>query len=105
MKYTIPGNENEIWVMLGDMRELWNLTEWDHRKVAAYVHSVADRLFLVWENMRNYLKDELSKIWYDMSKVTEFDDSVSLWNYVKEELKNAEDRKLIIWKGNWSINW
>ncbi len=92
--------ENEIWVMLGDMRELWNLTEWDHRKVAAYVHSVADRLFLVWDCMKNYLKDELSKIWYDMSKVTEFNDSVSLWNFVKGELKKSGERKLIIWKGS-----
>lgn len=92
--------ESEIWVMLWDMRELWNLTEWDHRKIAPNVYSVADRLFLVWENMKNFLKDELWKIWYDMGKIFEFDNSVSLWNFVKEELKKSNTRKLIVWKGS-----
>lgn len=93
-------SDSEIWLMLGDMRELWKLTESDHRKIATYVHSVADRVFLVWENMQKYLKDELEKIWYDMSKVEEFTDSVTLGNRVKEELKNSNSRKLIIWKGS-----
>lgn len=93
-------SDSEIWVMLGDMRELWKLTESDHRKIASYVYSVADRLFLVWENMRKYLKDELEKIWYDMSKLEEFDDSVTLGNFVKDELKKSNWRKLIIGKGS-----
>ena len=86
--------------MLWDMRELWKLTESDHRKIASYVLSVADRLFLVWENMTKYLKDELSKIGYDMDKVEEFPDSVSLWNFVKDELKKSDWRKLVVWKGS-----
>lgn len=92
--------DSEIWVMLWDMRELWKLTESDHRKIASYVLSVADRLFLVWENMTKYLKDELSKIGYDMDKVEEFPDSVSLWNFVKDELKKSDWRKLVVWKGS-----
>ena len=93
-------SDSEIRVMLWDMRELGKLTESDHRKIASYVHSVADRLFLVWENMRKYLKDELEKIWYDMSKVEEFDDSVTLGNFVKEELKKSNWKKLVVWKGS-----
>lgn len=93
-------SDSEIWLMLWDMRELGKLTESDHRKIASYVHSVADRLFLVWENMRKYLKDELEKIWYDMSKVEEFDDSVTLGNFVKEELKKSKWKKLVVWKGS-----
>lgn len=92
--------DSEIWLMLGDMRELGNLTECDHRKIAAYVHSIADRVFLVWECMQKYLKDELDKIWYDMSKVEEFTDSISLWNRVKDELKNSNWKTLVIWKGS-----
>lgn len=92
--------ESEIWLMLGDMRELWDLTEKDHRKIAPYVHSVADRVFLVWENMRKFLKDELWKVWYDMSKVEEFSDSVTLWDRVKDELKKTDSKILIIWKGS-----
>jgi len=93
-------SDSEIWLMLWDMRELWKLTESDHRKIATYVHSVADRVFLVWENMQKYLKDELEKIWYDMSKVEEFTDSVTLGNRVKEELKKSDWKKLVIWKGS-----
>ena len=93
-------SDSEIWLMLWDMRELWKLTESDHRKIATYVHSVADRVFLVWENMQKYLKDELEKIWYDMSKVEEFTDSVTLWNRVKDELKKSDWKKLVIWKGS-----
>ena len=93
-------SDSEIWLMLWDMRELWKLTESDHRKIATYVHSVADRVFLVWENMQKYLKDELEKIWYDMSKVEEFTDSVTLGNRVKDELKKSGWKKLVIWKGS-----
>ena len=93
-------SDSEIRVMLWDMRELWKLTESDHRKIATYVHSVADRVFLVWENMQKYLKDELEKIWYDMSKVEEFTDSVTLGNRVKDELKKSDWKKLVIWKGS-----
>lgn len=94
--------KSEIWVMLGDMRELWNLTESDHRKIASNVYSVADRLFLVWENMQKYLKDELEKIWYDMEKIVEFKHSRDLWEYVKSELEKQERPVLVIWK--WSQN-
>ncbi len=92
--------DRDIWIMLWDMRELWNLTESDHRKVAWYVHSLADKLFLVWESMNNYLKDELEKIWFDMSLVHSFDDSISLWNFVKQELKKDKKKKLIVAKGS-----
>jgi len=30
-------SDREVWVMLGDMRELGDLTESDHRKIATYV--------------------------------------------------------------------
>jgi len=92
--------DREIWLMLWDMRELWDLTESDHRKVAGYVYSVADRVFLIWENMNNYFKDELEKIWFDMNIVHQFDDAISLWNFVKDKLKKEKTRKLIIWKGS-----
>ena len=94
--------DSEIWVMLWDMRELWELTESEHRRIAPHVHSVADRLFLVWDNMKNVLKDELEKIGYDMSKVCEFKHSRELGNFVKDELKKQDKMVLVIWK--WSQN-
>jgi len=92
--------DRDIWVMLGDMRELWDLTESDHRKVAAYVHSMADRVFLVGESMDKYMQDELEKIWFDMNLVEHFNDSIELWEYVKTELIKSDNPKLIIWKGS-----
>lgn len=92
--------DREIWLMLGDMRELWDLAESDHRKVAAYVHSMADRVFLVWESMERYMKDELEKIWFDMKLVEHFDNSIELWEYVKTELIKSDNPKLIVWKGS-----
>lgn len=92
--------DREIWVMLWDMRELWDLTEKDHRKIAAYVQWVADRVFLVWENMDKYFVDELEKIWYDMNLVQHFVDSIQLWEHVKTELIKSDNAKLIIWKGS-----
>lgn len=92
--------DRDVWLMLWDMRELWDLTESDHRKVAAYVHSMADRVFLVWDSMGKYMQDELEKIWFDMSLVEHFDNSIELWEYVKTELIKSDKPKLIIWKGS-----
>jgi len=92
--------DREIWLMLWDMRELWDLTESDHRRVAAYVHSIADRVFLVWDSMQQYMLDELEKIWYDMNLVEHFSDSIQLWEHVKTELIKSDKPKLIVWKGS-----
>jgi UDP-N-acetylmuramyl pentapeptide synthase len=92
--------DREIWLMLGDMRELWDLTESDHRKVAAYVNAIADRVFLVWESMEKYLKDELDKTGFDMKLVESFVDSAQLWGHVRKELLKSKKKQLIIWKGS-----
>ena len=92
--------DREIWLMLGDMRELWDLTESDHRKLAAYVHSIADKVFLVWESMGKYMMDELEKIWFNMDLVKHFDNSIELWEHVKSELMKSDSPKLIVWKGS-----
>ena len=39
--------ERKIAMLLGDMRELGEHTEQEHRKVAAYVQAVADDIFLL----------------------------------------------------------
>ncbi len=92
--------KREIWVLLWDMRELWDLTESDHRKIAAYIQWIADRVFLVWDNMKKYFMDELEKIWFDMDFVEHFEDSVQLWEYVKLELIKSDIPKLLVIKGS-----
>lgn len=56
-------------LVLGDMRELGELTEREHRLLASYVSGVADRIFLVGEYMNAHLFDELQKFGYDMNRV------------------------------------
>jgi UDP-N-acetylmuramoyl-tripeptide--D-alanyl-D-alanine ligase len=53
---------SEIRLVLGDMRELGDLTEKEHRLLAGYVSQVADKLFLMGEQMTTHLADEIKKI-------------------------------------------
>ena len=78
-------SDKPFWVVLWDMRELWDFTESEHRKICAYLQSVADRIFLVWNSTKFFVIDELSKIWYDMSKVKHFDSSLELGKFVIED--------------------
>jgi len=59
----------KMWLVLGDMRELGDWTEREHRLLASYVSGVADRVFLVGEYMNAHLVDELQKFGYDMNRV------------------------------------
>lgn len=52
----------EIRLILGDMRELGELTEQEHRRLAGYVSQSADQVFLLGEAMGSFLGDELEKI-------------------------------------------
>ena len=54
--------DRPFWLVLGDMRELGDLTEKEHRLLAGYVSQVADRVFLVGEQMTTHMADELEKI-------------------------------------------
>lgn len=49
-------------LVLGDMRELGDLTEREHRMIAGYVSQVAEKIILVGKYMTDYLADELEKI-------------------------------------------
>jgi len=104
--YSIKKNcfpKSEIWVILGDMRELWDLTESEHRKLAWYVSQAWDKLFLLWESMNNYLADELDKIWATQNltvckSLKELEKDIE--NSLKE--KNDSNPTLLIFK--WSQN-
>ena len=54
--------QRKIILVLGDMRELGDLTEREHRMIAGYVSQVADRVILVGQYMTDYLADELEKV-------------------------------------------
>jgi UDP-N-acetylmuramoyl-tripeptide--D-alanyl-D-alanine ligase len=53
---------SEIRIILGDMRELGDLTEQEHRLLAGYVSQVADKLFLMGPQMTTHFADEIQKV-------------------------------------------
>lgn len=55
-------DSRKIMLVLGDMRELGDLTETEHRLLAAYVQQSADQVVLLGTSMHQYLADELIKI-------------------------------------------
>ena len=104
--YTIRQNcfsKSEIWLILWDMRELWDLTESEHRKLAWYVSQSADQLFLLGKSMNDYLADELDKLWLTKNlsvckSLKELNKTIETW------LKNRTDKNPVIIVFKWSQN-
>ena len=96
---------SEIWLILWDMRELWDLTETEHRKLAWYVSQSADKLFLLWECMNKYLADELKKIWLTNNLITT-KSLKDLEKNIEEELKTYEksSKNTVMLVFKWSQN-
>lgn len=94
--------QRKMWLVLGDMRELGELTEREHRLLAGYLSGVADRLFLVGEYMNNHLIDELKKMWYDMNTVIMCTSALDAGRHIRKMLKESGLECLVICK--WSQN-
>ena len=92
----------KVWMVLWDMRELGDLTEREHRLLAWYVSQFADKVFLIWKQMCEYLADELDKVWYDKSLIYKFNKANEAWKIIKNSLKEPWDEILLICK--WSQN-
>ncbi len=104
--YTIRNNcfsKSEIWLVLWDMRELWDLTESEHRKLAGYVSQSADQLFLLGKSMNDYLADELEKIWAT-NNLTVCKTLKELNKTVEDKLKEKKDKNPVILVFKWSQN-
>lgn len=104
--YSIRKNcfpNSEIWLILWDMRELWDLTETEHRKLAGYVSQSWDRLFLLWKYMKNYLADELEKI-SATKNLTVCSSLKDLEKNIEWKLKEKSDNNPIILVFKWSQN-
>ncbi|HRX64020.1 MAG TPA: Mur ligase family protein [Candidatus Absconditabacterales bacterium] len=93
-------SDREVWVMLGDMRELGDLTESDHRKIATYVQGIADRIFTVGDSMQQYFLNEMEKIGFDMDKIKHFENSIYLGDFVKFEIENNKKEIIVVGKGS-----
>ena len=92
-------------LVLGDMRELWEFAEQEHRKMAGLASQVADIMLVVGPNMNKYFLDELTKLWFtnDLQKgkfAQGFKNSKELGIWLREFLKKSRDKYLILFKGS-----
>lgn len=101
IKNTLFPNKKLI-LCLGDMRELGDFMESEHRSLASIVSQSADIVFLVWENMNKYLYDELIKFWFNENNMKWFTKSHELGDHLKDFLIKSNDKFIILFK--WSQN-
>ena len=104
--YTIRNNcfpKSEIWLILWDMRELWDLTESEHRKLAWYVSQSGDQLFLLGKSMNDYLADELEKFWATKN-LTICKNLKELNKIIENKLKEKNYKNPVLLVFKWSQN-
>ncbi len=87
-------------LVLGDMRELGDLTEREHRMIAGYVSQVADKVILLGKYMTDYLADELEKVGYDPKLIEKFYDAHIAGKHIQKLLKELGDEYLVVCKGS-----
>ena len=87
-------------LVLWDMRELGDLTQQEHRLLAGYVHQSSDQLILLGNYMREYLADELNKIWYPEEKLQVVDSISKVEKAISKILKNTDEKWIILFKGS-----
>lgn len=93
--------ERKLVFCLGEMRELWNESKFSHEWLAKQILH-ADRLFLIWQDIHDYLLPELFVLWYAPDRVTWFSDAISLWNALDTYLSEQQELSLVLFK--WSQN-
>lgn len=92
--------QRKMWLVLGDMRELGDLTQREHRMLAGYVSQSADHVVLVGKHMSDYLADELEKVGYDKNKIDKFYDATIAGKHIQKMLQEAGDECLVVCKGS-----
>ncbi len=93
--------QRKVILVLGDMRELGELTEREHRLIAGYVSQVADHVVLVGKYMTDYLADELEKVGYDPKRIEKFYDANIAGKHIQNLLRQQKEKDyLIVCKGS-----
>ena len=92
--------KRKVMLVLWDMRELGDLTQQEHRLLAGYVHQSSDQLILLGNYMREYLADELTKIWYPEDKLQVVDSISKVEKAISKILKNTDEKWIILFKGS-----
>ncbi len=94
---------HKIIACLGDMRELGDFEEQEHRLLAWPVSQIADVVVAVGTNSVNHFSDELRKIWYPSEQIFPYLSSVLAGEKIKEIIKeNSHQNYIVVFK--WSQN-
>ena len=92
--------QRKVLLVLGDMRELGDLTEKEHRLLAAYIQQSADFVVLLWTSMHHFLADELGKIWFPLSQFQLCHSASEVGKFVLEFLKKSDEKWILLFKGS-----
>lgn len=94
-------SERQLVFCLGEMRELWDESKSAHEGLAKQVIH-ADKLFVIWQDMRDYFLPELFSAWYAADRVELFSDPSALGDALDAYLATQESLALVLFK--WSQN-
>lgn len=94
------GFKRKVLLILWDMRELWDLTEKEHRLLAWYVQWAGDHVVLLWNSMHSYLADEIKKIWFSEKDLTLCHNYHEVWKEVEKFLNNSDEKWIVLIKGS-----
>ena len=92
--------KRKILLVLGDMRELWELTEKEHRLLAGYVQQSADHVVLLWKSMHSYLADEIQKIGFSKEQLTLCHSYKEVAKEVEKFLQTSKEKWIVLLKGS-----
>lgn len=84
--------------VLGDMRELGDLTQQEHEVVAQKAVKVADELVLVGPLMREYFLPKAINLSFPQSKIHPFDSAIAAGKFVRDELLKGGE--VVLLKGS-----
>ena len=92
--------KRKVLLVLWDMRELWELTEKEHRLLAWYVQQSADYVILLGKSMHTYLADEIQKIWFSKEQLLLCHSYKEVAKEVENLLKSSDDKRIVLLKGS-----
>ena len=81
----------QLLFVIGDMRELWNQSEIEHKKLSKLLKD--ETVISVWKETKKY---------FDMSDHANFMSSREAWEYLKDYIQNKSEKYLVLFK--WSQN-
>ena len=93
-------HDKDLIYCLGDMRELGDFAEEEHRALASTIAHSADAVYLIGEWMTSALHDELIKIGYNAQNIFNFTDSTDLGNQLLKDIEPRERCSVILFKGS-----